>query len=96
MQIEKIVETILHKIVKHIDQKPILPVEHQLWDEHAIAQYFGYSLDYTKRNIITCTNFPPPRLLPTSPTKDTMVPRWKATDVIKYAMAFDKNQVIYN
>lgn len=94
--VEKALENILLKIVKHIDKKPILAIEHQLWDDHAIAEYFGYSLEYTKNNIISCSNFPPARLLPTSPTKDRHVLRWKATDVIKYGMAFDKHTVIYN
>lgn len=87
-QLEKIVAKLADKIV----HRPALPIDQQLWDEHDIATYFGYSLDYTKKHIITNPMFPPARLLP---TKDTHVPRWKASDIIKYAMAFDKATVTY-
>lgn len=87
-QLEKIVAKLADKIV----HRPTLPLDQQLWDEHDIAAYFGYSLDYTKKHIITNPLFPPVRLLP---TKSTYVPRWKASDITKYAMAFDKATVIY-
>ncbi|GEM_PF-846714 len=94
--LEKIVEKMLLKIQKKMDEKPIIPIEHQLWDEHDIAHYFKYSLDYTKRHIIPNEYFPPSRELPTSATNDRTVPRWKAKDVIAFGMAFDKTDVKYN
>lgn len=94
--LEKIVEKILLKIQKKMDDKLIIPIEHQLWDEHDIAYYFKYSLDYTKRHIIPNEYFPPSRELPTSATSDRTVPRWKAKDVISFGMAFDKSNVKYN
>lgn len=93
--LEKIVEKMLLKIQKKMDEKLIIPIEHQLWDEHDIAHYFKYSLDYTKRHIIANENFPPSRELPTSVNSDRTVPRWKATDVIAFGMAFDKAIIRY-
>lgn len=49
---EFVIEKILLKLLNKIENKPIIPIEHQLWDERDIAQYFKYSLDYTKRHII--------------------------------------------
>ncbi|MFW1813919.1 hypothetical protein ACG9X6_04550 [Acinetobacter guillouiae] len=95
MEIDSLLEKALLKILKQIDAKPIIPIECQLWDEHDIAIYFKYSLDYTKRNVITNKNFPPSRQLPTDPHGDRTVPRWKATDVISYGLAFDKANVHY-
>lgn len=95
MEIDSLLEKALLKILKQIDAKPIIPIECQLWDEHDIACYFKYSLDYTKRNVITNKNFPPSRQLPTDPHSDRTVPRWKATDVINYGLAFDKANVRY-
>ncbi|MFW1971721.1 hypothetical protein [Acinetobacter bereziniae] len=95
MEIDSLLEKALLKILKQIDAKPIIPIECQLWDEHDIASYFKYSLDYTKRNVITNKNFPPSRQLPTDPHSDRTVPRWKATDVINYGLAFDKANVRY-
>ncbi|AZC01347.1 hypothetical protein [Acinetobacter pittii] len=77
-------------MLKQIDAKPIIPIECQLWNEQDIASYFKYSLDYTKRHIISNENFPPSRELPTSAKGDRTVPRRKATDVISFGMAFDK------
>ena len=94
--LEKIVEKMLLKIQKKMDEKLIIPIEHQLWDEHDIAHYFKYSLDYTKRHIIPNEYFPPSRELPTSATSDRTVPRWKAKDVIAFGMAFDKTNVKYS
>lgn len=89
------IELILEKILKKIDLIPIVSIEHQLWNEKDIAQYFKYSLDYTRRHIISHYNFPPSRQLPTSADGDRTVPRWKATDIIKFAMAFDKATLEY-
>lgn len=93
---DSLIEKILLKIMKQIEAKPIIPIDCQLWDEHDIAQYFKYSLDYTKRHIISNDNFPPSRELPTSATGDRTVSRWKATDVIRFGMAFDKTNIRYN
>ncbi len=95
MEIDSLLEKALLKILKQIDAKPIIPIECQLWDEHDIASYFKYSLDYTKRNVITNQNFPPSRQLPTDPHSNRTVPRWKATDVISYGLAFDKKTITY-
>ncbi|MDC5448427.1 hypothetical protein OHW84_11000 [Acinetobacter baumannii] len=95
MDVEVLLEKVLRKILKQIDAKPIIPIDYQLWDEQDIASYFKYSLDYTKRHIISNENFPPSRELPTSATSDRKVPRWKATDVISFGMAFDKNFIKY-
>lgn len=95
MDVEVLLEKVLRKILKQIEAKPIIPIECQLWDEQDIASYFKYSLDYTKRHIISNENFPPSRELPTSATGDRTVPRWKATDVIKFGMAFDKSNIRY-
>lgn len=92
---EFVIEKILLKLLNKIENKPIIPIEHQLWDERDIAQYFKYSLDYTKRHIIANENFPPSRELPTSVKSDRTVPRWKATDVIAFGMAFDKASIKY-
>lgn len=93
MEIDSLLEKALLKILKQIDAKPIIPIECQLWDEHDIANYFKYSLDYTKRNIITNKNFPPSRQLPTDPNSKRSASRWKATDVINYGLAFDKRHI---
>ncbi|OUY08736.1 hypothetical protein [Acinetobacter populi] len=85
-------EKIINKMVDRIAHRPTIPLDQQLWDEHDIAAYFGYSLDYTKKHIMNHKQFPPARMLP---TKDTYVPRWKASDVTKYAMAFDKQTISY-
>lgn len=85
---------IMQKMLKYLEQKQI-PIENQLWDERDIAEYFKYSLDYTKRHIIAHRHFPPSRNLPTSVYGDRYAQRWKATDVIAYAMAFDKSDVDY-
>ncbi|HHM2326303.1 hypothetical protein NRA02_17735 [Acinetobacter baumannii] len=95
MDIEVLLEKVLRKILKQIEAKPIIPIECQLWDEKDIANYFKYSLDYTKRHIISNENFPPSRELPTSANGDRTVPRWKATDVISFGMAFDKTATRY-
>lgn len=92
---EAIIDKIMLGLLKRLESKPIIPVDQQLWDEQDIASYFKYSLDYTKKHIITNEFFPPCRRLPTSATGDRTVPRWKATDIIKYAMAFDKAGVSY-
>lgn len=86
-------EKILMKMMKKIEDKPIIPIDYQLWDLDDIAKYLKYSTDYTKRHIITSPNFPPSRDLPTA--GDHTVPRWKAKDIINYAMAFDKRMVNY-
>lgn len=93
---EAILEKYLLKMTKILDAKPIIPIEHQIWDEHDIAGYFKYSLEYAKRHIISNDNFPPSRDLPTSANSNRTVPRWKATDVIKFAMAFDKSTLNYH
>lgn len=85
----------LNKLVKRIQRQPVVPVEQQLWDEQQIADYFGYDLKYCKVNIMAHKNFPPSRDLPTSPDGKRVAPKWAAKDVIKYAMAFDKNGVTY-
>lgn len=87
-------ENIMTEMLKVLKQKQ-LPIEHQLWNEQDIAEYFKYTLDYTKRNIIAHPNFPPSRDLPTSIHGERYVKRWKASDVIAYAMAFDKSDVDY-
>lgn len=92
----KNIEVILEKIFKKFESRVIVPIEHQLWNEKDIAQYFKYSLDYTKRHIISHYNFPPSRQLPTSADGDRTVRRWKATDVVKFAMAFDKTTLRYS
>lgn len=61
MDVEVLLEKVLRKILKQIDAKPIIPIDYQLWDEQDIASYFKYSLDYTKRHIISNENFPPSR-----------------------------------
>lgn len=91
-----VLEKFFLKMMKKIEEKPIVPMEYQLWDEHDIAAYFKYSLEYAKRHIISNETFPPSRDLPTSATNDRTVPRWKATDVIKFAMAFDKTTLTYH
>ncbi|WAU72985.1 MULTISPECIES: hypothetical protein [unclassified Acinetobacter] len=91
-----ILEKFFLKMMKKVEEKPIVPMEYQLWDEHDIAAYFKYSLEYAKRHIISNDKFPPSRDLPTSATNDRTVPRWKAMDVIKFAMAFDKNTLTYH
>lgn len=96
VNIDSIIEKTLLKIMKQIEAKPIIPIDCQLWDEQDIANYFKYSLDYTKRHIISNHHFPPSRELPTSVTSDRTVSRWKATDVIAFGMAFDKTNVKYN
>lgn len=90
---EAILEKYLLKMMKTLEAKPIIPIEHQLWDEKDIAQYFKYSEDYTKKHIIKNPRFPPSRQLPTSIDGDRTVSRWKATDIIKYGMAFDKSVI---
>ncbi|MCR4529782.1 hypothetical protein NUV62_02395 [Acinetobacter venetianus] len=91
-----ILEKFFLKMMKKVDEKPIIPVEYQLWDEHDIAAYFKYTSEYAKRHIISNENFPPSRDLPTSKDGERVVPRWKATDVIKFGMAFDKNTLTYH
>lgn len=95
MNEEKIIENYILKLTKKLDEKLILPIEHQLWDESDIAKYLKYSEEYTKKHIIKNPNFPPSRQLPTSKDGERTAPRWKATDVIAYAMAFDKTVVKY-
>lgn len=87
-------ENLMTEMLNVLKQKQ-LPIEQQLWNEQDIAEYFKYSLDYTKRHIIAHPHFPPSRDLPTSIYGDRYVQRWKATDVIAYAMAFDKSDVDY-
>lgn len=94
MNAEKLLEKVFLKMMKAIESKPIIPIEHQLWDLDDIAQYFDYSADYVKRYIITNKHFPPSRDLPTK--DDHTVQRWRAKDVIDYAMAYDKAVVQYS
>lgn len=96
VNIDSIIEKTLLKIMKQIDSKPIIPIEFQVWDEHDIANYFKYTVDYTKRNIMSNKYFPPGRELPTDPKGERTSLRWKATDIIKYAMAFDKSNLNYS
>lgn len=91
---EKLLEKVFLKMMKAIESRPIIPIEHQLWGLEEIAQYFDYSADYVKRHIITHKYFPPSRDLPTK--DDHTVQRWRAKDVIEYAMAFDKSQTKYS
>jgi hypothetical protein len=93
---ETILDKVLLKIMKHLDSKLVLPVEHQLWSEKEIAKYFNYSEDYTKKNIIQNQYFPPSRQLPTSKDGERTVSRWKAKDVIDFGMAFDKKNIQYH
>ena len=90
-----ILEKVVASWLKQMERKPIIPIEHKIWSEEDIALYFEYSLDYTKRCIISNEYFPPSRDLPTSVDGSRTTPRWKATDVIKYAMAFDKRTLKY-
>lgn len=90
----KKLEDIMGEMLSLLKQKQ-LPLEHQLWDEHDIAEYFKYSVDYTKRHIISHPDFPPSRRLPTSIHGHRYAHRWKASDVIAYAMAFDKTALKY-
>ena len=83
-------EKIFINCMQKITQQKVLNVDQQLWDEQDIADYFKYSLDYTKKNIICNPYFPPSRDLPTSPTGDRIAKRWKAKDIIDFGMAFDK------
>ena len=72
-----------------------LPIEYQIWGIEQIAEYFGYSLDYTKKHVIKAPNFPPVRPLPTDKFGERIVDRWAALDVIAYALAEDKSALIY-
>jgi len=92
---KRLIRKVFPKILKQIDAKPIIPIECQLWDKQDIASYFKYSLDYTKRHIISNENFPPSRELPTSATGDRTVPHWKATNIISFGIAFDKSNPRY-
>lgn len=92
---QETLDKLIQKMIKHLDAKPLIPIEHQLWSEKEIAQYFKYSEDYTRKHIIKNPHFPPSRDLPTSVDGERTVPKWKATDVIKYAMAFDKKAINY-
>ncbi|QHH99206.1 hypothetical protein [Acinetobacter dispersus] len=94
--VEKALESFFQKMIKRIEDKPIVPIECQLWDDQDVATYFKYTLEYAKRNIIANDKFPPSRDLPTSKDGERTVPRWKATDVIKFAMAFDKSTLTYH
>ncbi|ATU46298.1 hypothetical protein CS557_12725 [Acinetobacter junii] len=91
---QNLLEKIFLKMMKVIDEKPIIPIDHQLWDLDDIAKYFKYSSDYTKRHIITNPYFPPSRDLPTK--DDHTVQRWRAKDVIDFGMAFDKRAIKYS
>ncbi|MDV2469805.1 hypothetical protein QR674_12525 [Acinetobacter chinensis] len=92
---EEILNKLVAKITKLLDAKTLIPLEYQLWSEKEIAQYFKYSEDYTKKHIIKNPCFPPSRELPTSTDGKRTVHRWKASDVISYAMAFDKAAIRY-
>lgn len=92
--IETLLEKVFLKMMKVIDEKPIIPIDHQLWDLDDIAKYFKYSSDYTKRHIITNPYFPPSRDLPTK--DEHTVQRWRAKDVIDFGMAFDKRAIKYS
>lgn len=93
---ESIFEKFLLRMMKYLDTKLVIPIEHQLWSEKEIAKYFNYSEDYTKKHIIQSPHFPPSRQLPTSKDGDRTVPRWKAKDVIDFGMAFDKKNIQYH
>lgn len=88
------------KFFKHIMQtinaKATIPIEHQLWTEQDVANYFQYTLEYAKRNVMVHPNFPPARQLPTSPNGERTSPRWRAKDIIDFGMAYDKNTLNYN
>lgn len=91
---QNLLEKIFLKMMKAIDEKPMIPIDHQLWDLDDIAKYFKYSSDYTKRHIITNPYFPPSRDLPTK--DEHTVQRWRAKDVIDFGMAFDKRAIKYS
>jgi len=90
---EKLLEKVFLKMMKAIEAKPIIPIEYQVWDLEDIGHYLDYTPDYVKRYIITQPHFPPSRDLPTK--EGHTVQRWRAKDVIDYAMAFDKSQTNY-
>lgn len=94
VSVETLLEKVFLKMMKQLDAKPIIPIEHQLWDLDDIGQYFKYSTDYAKRHIITNPYFPPSRDLPTK--DDHTVQRWRAKDVIDFGMAFDKKVIQYS
>jgi len=93
--IEDPLDKLVLKMIRHLDAKPLIPLEHQLWSEKEIAQYFKYSEDYTRKHIIKHPHFPPCRELPTSADGERTASRWKASDVVKYGMAFDKKTLTY-
>ena len=86
------IKTISKTIERTLNRK-ISPIQHQLWDQHDIADYFNYSLDYTKRRIMTHINFPPSRPIPIDGKKPAE--RWRAVDIINFAMAIEKNNLNY-
>lgn len=92
---ENHIEKLLKGLIRKIADRPILNTDQQLWDESDIADYFKYSVLYTRKNILTNPYFPPSRDLPTSPNGERVSRRWKAKDVIDFAMAFDKKNVSY-
>jgi hypothetical protein len=88
-------EKLIQSMVKAIERKPVIPLEHQLWSEEQVAQYFGYEVLYCRRNIMVHPNFPPSRDLPTSPDGERIAKMYAAKDIVKYAMAIDKRAVSY-
>lgn len=81
-------ESIMSQMLTLLQEQASVPIEYQLWDEKDIALYLKYSVKYTREHIIRHPFFPPPRKIPTSKNGDRYANRWKATEVIEYAMSF--------
>ena len=76
----------LRAIRDALTKKPI-PLEKQLWDSHAVADYLGLA-NATFKNRVACrTDFPRPCDIHKGVSANSSGHRWKASEVIAWSMA---------
>jgi|GEM_PF-6381004 len=86
--------TLMKDLLKEMKSKSAatdLPVSMQLWTHDQIADYLRLAPEYVRKNVITNTHFPPVRPIPTDKSGERYAQRWRASEVIEWAMSIDKS-----
>ena len=71
-------------------QRPLIPVDVDLWDSETIAAYLKCSASHVMQRYAPLPNFPQTIRLPTGGSRGT--PRWKASEVIEWAEKYKEKR----
>lgn len=84
---ESVIEAKRTQVLEEV-AKPAIPLKVALWDCKSIATYLGLSYRQVMDRTTKLAGFPAPIRLPAE--KSWGQPRWKATEVIRWAESFQE------